>query len=355
VTELLRPQKLSQIKKRFVESDSSQSLTGHLFGLTSQLMGAGGEGSALGLKSVAAQIADIAAVDSVLVLLKSPEGEPGIGLKNISSFGLSPQDEKVLTFYIEHEVFERLSAQKTPMQISDYRHQLLEGNSYGQRNKLVSLLAVPMLFKGQVLGVLALARGEVSGFYQDDEEILQRIGNFVAEDLERSWQYANVVKDPITGFYHRQVMVDFLAQEVARSRRYQAPMSIMMIDIDGFAPLRSQISEPDADQVLRKVAQRIAGEVRQSDVCARASDNAFMLMHPMTPSRNATELAVRLRAKFNKYPVSVNETPLQIGLSIGISSLNNDDDEPLALVFRADRALSAAKRMGGNQIVVDDA
>jgi diguanylate cyclase (GGDEF)-like protein len=326
VTELLRPQKLSQIKKRFVESDSSQSLTGHLFGLTSQLMGAGGEGSALGLKSVAAQIADIAAVDSVLVLLKSPEGEPGIGLKNISSFGLSPQDEKVL-----------------------------EGNSYGQRNKLVSLLAVPMLFKGQVLGVLALARGEVSGFYQDDEEILQRIGNFVAEDLERSWQYANVVKDPITGFYHRQVMVDFLAQEVARSRRYQAPMSIMMIDIDGFAPLRSQISEPDADQVLRKVAQRIAGEVRQSDVCARASDNAFMLMHPMTPSRNATELAVRLRAKFNKYPVSVNETPLQIGLSIGISSLNNDDDEPLALVFRADRALSAAKRMGGNQIVVDDA
>lgn len=248
-------------------------------------------------------ISEMAQADAVLLYFK----------KDVFSHPLSPQDEAFLR-------------QKSKPRA-------------GQHTKLSSLLT---------LGNISLGRSEINAFSPNDQVLLERITKHVAEDLSRQEQYQKIVKDAITGFWGREVFFDFLEQEFSRSRRYQAPLSLVLIDIDGFG----KFTNPDA--ILIKTAQRIKTEVRQGDFIARLSENTFALIEPMTTATQASESAVRLISKFKHLPILIQEIPLQIHLSMGVASLTTQDELSILLLERADKALSAAKRLGGNQIVVYD-
>ncbi len=209
----------------------------------------------------------------------------------------------------------------------------------GQHAKLNSLL---------VSGNISLGRSEINAFSPNDQALLEKIVKHLNEDLGRQTQYQQIVKDRLTGFWGREVFFEFLEQEFGRARRYQAPLSLVLIDIDGFARFASP------DPILSKTAQRIKLEIRQGDFIARLSENTFALIEPMTTLQNAAESAVRLLSKFKHLPILVQEIPLQIHLSMGVASVSIQDELAMSLLERADKALSAAKRLGGNQIVVFD-
>ncbi len=196
--------------------------------------------------------------------------------------------------------------------------------------------------------VFSLGRFEVNAFSEHDQFIASKIADHLNQDFERMKQYHHVVRDQQTGFWSRELFFDFLNQEFARSRRYQAPLSLILTDIDGF----SKIS--DTKTVLEKTAQRIRSEVRGGDLLARVAENAFAIIQPMTNLKQSAELAERLISKFKHLPILVHETPLQVHLSMGISSLQFESDSPHDMIIGADRALGAAKRLGGNQIVIFD-
>lgn len=125
-------------------------------------------------------------------------------------------------------------------------------------------------------------------------------------------------------------------------------MSLILADIDGY----SKISNTGI--VLEKTAHRIKIEVRGGDFLARIAENTFAIILPMTTLLQATESAERIMSKFKHLPILVHEVPLQVHLSIGISSLNFENESPHEIIIQADKALQAAKRLGGNQIVVFD-
>ena len=195
---------------------------------------------------------------------------------------------------------------------------------------------------------IVLGRAEIQAFSKHDRKILDQIEEHLNEDWLRGERYRLLTRDPQTGFWGREICFDFLEQEFIRSRRYQAPLSIIFIDIDGF----SRFSNPDA--VLTKTAQRIKAEIRQGNLMARLANNTFVLIEAMANSSQTQETAMRLLKKFKHLPVLVQEVPLNIHLSMGIASLSNQDESFTSLLEHADRALSAAKRLGGNQIVVYD-
>ncbi len=196
--------------------------------------------------------------------------------------------------------------------------------------------------------VFALGRFEIGAFSENDQIIAAKIAKHLIQDFERLKQYHHVVRDSQTGFWSRELFFDFLGQEFARSRRYQAPMSLILADIDGF----SKIS--NAKIVLEKTAHRIRSEVRGGDLLARVAENTFAIIQPMTNLKQSAESAERLISKFKHLPILVDETPLQVHLSMGISSLQFDSESPHDMIIAADRGLGAAKRLGGNQIVVFD-
>ena len=329
-----------------------RSLTGHLFHLTALLLKSLPSDRSTVLHSIVKEIAYLMQANSATLLTKDTTSPSSYAFKVAGSSGLSALDESELYGLIHGKFMKHLADNQIPICVSEYRPLYPNGQIRNHKTKLVSLLIAPMVFAGQVVGILALTREEINSFFQDDEQTLMRIASFVAEDLERCRQFTEVVRDPVTGFYNRAMMVELLSQEVPRARRYQAPLSVTMMDVDGFSYLKPHYSEMNLDQVIQKIGQRIASEVRQTDIVGRVSDNGFLLLHPMTSIDNVTELALRLQTHFRETPVLVNEVGMSTKISMGISGLLLDDDDGLELISRADEALSKAKSQGGNQMVV---
>ncbi|MES2503627.1 MAG: GGDEF domain-containing protein [Myxococcota bacterium] len=236
----------------------------------------------------------------------------------------------------------KLSPEIFSTSLSEVDQSFLRGEvkpKVGQLNKLNSLLETDLMNLGRL---------EVGAYAENDVLIAGKIERHLSEDLARRARYEEAIKDAQTGFFGRELFFDFLEHEFNRSLRYQAPMSLILMDIDGF----SKVS--NADLVLSKTAMRIRAETRQGDFIARLSEKTFALIEPITTIQNASEAASRILAKFKHLPVLIQETPLQIHLSIGVASLSPQDESPVALIEKADVALQAAKRLGGNQIVVFD-
>ncbi|MBL4818324.1 MAG: GGDEF domain-containing protein [Deltaproteobacteria bacterium] len=201
------------------------------------------------------------------------------------------------------------------------------------------------VLKGEVLN---LCRFEVNAFSEHDQTIAAKVDAHLKEDLIRFEEYYALVHDPQTGFYARERFFDFFEHEFHRSWRYQAALSLVLIDIDGF----SRTTHPEA--ILTKTAGRIKSEVRQGDFVARLSNDTFAIIEPMTALQRATKSSERILSKFKHLPVLVQETPLQVHLSMGVASLLPKDQSQMDILTRADRALQAAKRLGGNRVVVFD-
>ncbi|MEI6789678.1 MAG: GGDEF domain-containing protein [Myxococcaceae bacterium] len=285
----------SKLGRRFGDL-KEKSLTAHLLELTASV-------SEQNYAKTAVLIAEITQSDAVLLRLS----------KDIFSTPLESQDQDFLRL-------------ESPPRA-------------GQHAKINSVLRSELI---------CLGRSEINAFSPNDQALLDKITKHVSEDSTRQERYQEIVKDKMTGFWGREVFFDFLEQEFARSRRYQAALSLIIIDIDGFARFLSP------DLVLSKTAQRIKLEIRQGDFIARLSENTFILIEPMTTLQQAEDSATRLLSKFKHLPILIQEIPLQIHLSMGVASLSKKDEFPISLLERADKALLAAKRLGGNQIVIYD-
>ncbi len=258
----------------------------------------------------------------------------------------------ILNWLIAERLLKQIGEPPSWICENDVARHMLYQSPYGRRTKMVSLAAVPMHAFGHSLGILIATRAEIGAFREADHPVLSAIATAIAEDLQRGPIYQSALRDEVTGLYHRQAALDLLAHETARARRYQASLSVTLLDIDGFNYLKHNSADSKMRRILHKIGRRIASEVRQTDFSARMLENTFLLAHPMTPAEHALEIATRLRASFAKEAVLIDDVPLRVELSLGIASLGKDDDLT-TLLSRVDRALAAAKRLGGNRVVVD--
>lgn len=236
--------------------------------------------------------------------------------------------------------------------IADLREKFSE-LPYGFRTKMTSTLAVPMQFEDRIIGVLVAFRSEREAFLEHDEAIFIAFANAIAHDLEQSRKCREAMRNQVTGLYHRQMMIHLLKQEIVRSRRYQAPLSLVLIDIDGFSALNKGLPSEVKNDLLHQIALRISSEIRQTDIACHVVSNTFSVIMPMTQIEQAEEMAERLKTSFSQNNILSAQTPVQLALSFGVVQHRFHDDSLSSLLSRADEALSAAKRLGGNQIVVD--
>jgi len=103
--------------------------------------------------------------------------------------------------------------------------------------------------------------------------------------------------DALTGLHNRRQFYELANQELARSRRTQAPVSLMMIDIDHFKQINDTYGHAMGDVVLQSLARTMKNSLREMDVIARLGGEEFVILLPQTSLGQATELAQRLRLK----------------------------------------------------------
>jgi diguanylate cyclase (GGDEF)-like protein len=183
----------------------------------------------------------------------------------------------------------------------------------------------------------------------------RRLVEIAADLRETSAELERLARvDQLTGVLNRGAFFDRLGTEFRRTRRYDRPLSVLMIDIDHFKSLNDRHGHATGDAVLAACARLMASSLRESDEIGRYGGEEFAAFLPETKLVDAATVAEKLRAAVEALgiePIDASGSPIHVTISVGVAGLPDltvADHE--ALVRRADDALYNAKRSGRNRI-----
>lgn len=161
------------------------------------------------------------------------------------------------------------------------------------------------------------------------------------------------VTDPLTGVFNRRYLDRCLADDVASARRYNLPLSVLMIDIDHFKLVNDTHGHQFGDRVLATIGEIISKALRESDSVARYGGEEFLVIARHTPLEGATELAERLRTAIESHEMNLpgQAESLHVTVSIGVADLSGEIAETERLIHLADDNLYRAKEAGRNRTV----
>lgn len=159
-------------------------------------------------------------------------------------------------------------------------------------------------------------------------------------------------KDSLTGLYNFGYVRQRLAIEIERSRRFQTPLSCLMLDLDNLKKINDLNGHPAGDIALASLAQAIQKEIRVIDTATRYGGDEFFVILPVTPKAGAFVVAERIRKKVSESELKYNDVSIQSTISVGVATFPAPGIEGLdALIDAADQALYQAKRQGRNETI----
>ncbi|MCF1182663.1 EAL domain-containing protein [Marichromatium gracile] len=154
--------------------------------------------------------------------------------------------------------------------------------------------------------------------------------------------------DTLTHLPNRTLLNDRLAQGVSRAHRHHGVMAVLFVDLDRFKIINDRFGHGAGDELLREVAERMQGQLRDSDTLARVGGDEFVvLLEDADCARRAGRVANRLLQVFGP-PFQVGRERFQVSASIGISLYPVDGTDPDTLLRHADIAMYEAKSRGRN-------
>jgi len=211
-----------------------------------------------------------------------------------------------------------------------------------------SELAVPVLVTDRLYGVLNLESLVVGFFDNEDRQLLEVVANHLATALSNLASQASLrdqaVRDPLTGLYNRHYFNSLIAPELSRSDRYEHPLTLMMLDVNGFRAINNRFGHLKGDEVLKEVAICIRENVRSADRVIRYGGDEFLVFMPET-DREAPPVAARLRAKVEAVPRRAGIAGVEIGLAIGLyTRLPHESRSLESILEEVDRRMYADKR-----------
>jgi len=155
--------------------------------------------------------------------------------------------------------------------------------------------------------------------------------------------------DGMTGLFNRSHFLIMAAVEFERSRRYNHPMSVLLLDIDRFKSINDSYGHDIGDRVIVEIANIVRYMAREADMTARLGGEEFVVMLPETRINDAAVLAERLRAAISTTPIPVLGGEILLTASIGVSGCHGCST--LGEVLKqADLALYKAKHSGRNRV-----
>jgi diguanylate cyclase (GGDEF)-like protein len=161
--------------------------------------------------------------------------------------------------------------------------------------------------------------------------------------------YRLTIIDGLTGVHNKRYLLECLERELARSRRYQWPLALVLFDIDHFKAVNDRLGHLAGDEALRQVAACVRGTVRREEVFARYGGEEFVLVLPETDLAGALQAADRLRLKVEGQPLEHQGKTFQVTVSAGVTVWEGGGQVTAAdLLQRADEKLYEAKRAGRN-------
>ncbi len=209
----------------------------------------------------------------------------------------------------------------------------------------------------KVVGLMSVARTG-RPFSQADRELFDYLAAQAAVSIENVDLHESVqrqaVTDGLTGLFNHRRFQEVMSIEVERSKRFDQPLGLVMLDLDDFKTVNDRYGHLQGDQVLREVARVLLDTSREIDEPARYGGEEMAVVLPQTDLEGAVEFAERLRGRIDDLdvPVLQGEGVVRITASVGAAALpDSAADDKDALVQAADAALYRAKRLGKNRVM----
>ncbi len=198
------------------------------------------------------------------------------------------------------------------------------------------MIACRPVFKDDVLDGAVIAFRDIT----EQKQYLQSL-----ETINKLLE-TQATTDALTGIYNRIKLNRSLTMEIARSERYQSPLSLIIFDIDHFKKVNDTYGHSAGDNVLKCLAKLIETNIRETDIFARWGGEEFLILAPGLSMVEAVKFADKLRNKIEEFDF---KNPQKITSSFGVASYKKGDSST-PLINRADAALYRAKESGRNQV-----
>jgi diguanylate cyclase (GGDEF)-like protein len=213
-----------------------------------------------------------------------------------------------------------------------------------------SMAIVPISLDGEWIGSLNHADVSKTRFEPGmDTRLLEQLAVKVSLCLSNVAAHERLsflaFHDSLTGLLNRRVMENVLSREVARSTRYQSPISIVFVDLDDFKQVNDTHGHGIGDALLKYVATILKKMSRDSDVVARFAGDEFVLILPETIAENAEKLIRRTQDYLQNHPFVAGGVAIPVSISFGVSATDQSDaSTPEQLLKIADQKLYKAKK-----------
>ena len=158
--------------------------------------------------------------------------------------------------------------------------------------------------------------------------------------------------DSLTGLPNRRLLLDRLSLAIAHAHRNKHSMAVMYMDLDGFKQVNETLGHDGGDTLLKMVAQRMVGAVRQEDTVARLGGDEFVLvLWELNHVGGVDGLALKLIQAVSQ-PYSIQGQNVNITVSVGIGIYPTHGKSAETLMKAADLAMYEAKRAGKNDYCI---
>jgi diguanylate cyclase (GGDEF)-like protein len=219
-----------------------------------------------------------------------------------------------------------------------------------------SILAVPLIARGRVLGLIELVNGPQDPlFTQDDLTTLTAIADYAAIAIDNARNFRRVqeltITDEHTGCFNSRHLRAQLEHEVKRSQRFHHPLSLVFLDLDHFKSVNDTHGHLVGSALLKEVGELLRSSSRQLDLVFRYGGDEFALMLVETAPDGALTTARRLRDAFrNKRFMQSQGLELRLTASLGVATFPDHAHSATDLIRAADFAMYAAKARGRDDV-----
>jgi diguanylate cyclase (GGDEF)-like protein/PAS domain S-box-containing protein len=222
-------------------------------------------------------------------------------------------------------------------------------------------LCAPLIAQAETLGLLYLqSSAPGSGAAEalgDKERLAMTAAEHIALALSnlnlRETLRSQAIRDPLTNLFNRRYMEESLERELRRVRRKQAPLSVIMLDVDHFKRFNDTFGHDGGDSLLRHLGSMLQSSVRGEDIACRYGGEEFILILPEAPLAVAHQRAEQVREKAKHMRVEhLGQSLEAVTLSLGVASSPEHGATGEAIIHAADTALYRAKHEGRDRVVV---
>ncbi len=301
-------------------------------------------------------------LDGVIRALQLPAG--ALFLRDAANLEFSPGSHTRISLEFAetlHTLIGRVSGvlDRNDAATSEYPKHLLDRPSVIDGRKLAIspaqarfLVTVPLKSAGKTVGIVIAPSGHKKTLSREEKQLLTTLGSQTGLAIENALLLRKLsqlsMTDELTKLYNRRHFYEVLEIEMDRSRRFNRPLSLIILDIDRFKEVNDKFGHKSGDSVLKSLARTMTLNLRKTDALFRYGGDEFAVILPETGCSKAKDVIERLRLKWLHMPKTdlVLENPL--GFSAGIAEFPKNAETVDSLMFLVDAALYNAKQHGGN-------